>query len=91
MSQNEIATKIRNLKELMSLIEEAEAEAETIKDELKAHMDAENIEEITSDVYKVRYTTVQSTRFDSSALKKESPAIYEMYSRKTTTRRFTVA
>lgn len=91
MSQYEIAGKIRNLKELMALIEEAQAEAESIKDEIKAHMDAANVEEISADVYKVRYTTVQSSRFDTSALKKDAPAIYEMYARKTTTRRFTVA
>ena len=91
MSQNEIAGKIRNLKELMALIEEAQAEAESIKDELKAHMDAANTEEISADVYKVRYTTVESSRLDTSALKKDAPAIYQMYTRKTTTRRFTVA
>lgn len=38
MSKNEIATKIRTLKELQALIDEAEQEAEAIKDELKAYM-----------------------------------------------------
>jgi predicted phage-related endonuclease len=89
MSQNEIAAKLRELRELQALIEQAEAE--TIKDALKAHMDAQNVEEISADVYKVRYTTVQGTRLDTAALKKDAPGIYEQYTRKITTRRFTFA
>ena len=38
MSTTEIIAKLRNLKELQALIEEANAEAEAIKDELKALM-----------------------------------------------------
>lgn len=91
MSQNEIAAKLRELRELQALIEQAEAEAETIKDALKAYMDAQNVEEISADVYKVRYTTVHGSRLDTAALKKDAPGIYEQYTRKTTTRRFTFA
>lgn len=91
MSLNEITTKIKELRELQALIEQAEAEAETIKDALKAHMDAQQIEELHADVYKVRYTTVHGTRLDTSALKKDAPGIYEQYTRKTVTKRFTIA
>lgn len=38
MSSNEMSAKIRELKELQQLIEEATAEAEAIKDEIKAAM-----------------------------------------------------
>lgn len=38
MSINELEAKVRELKELQTLIEEAQEEAETIKDQLKAHM-----------------------------------------------------
>ena len=37
MSTHELTAKVRELKELQQLIEEATAEAEAIKDELKAH------------------------------------------------------
>ena len=60
MSTTEITAKLRNLKELQALIEEANAEAEAIKDELKALMIANKTEEMTVDVYKVKYTTVTS-------------------------------
>ena len=55
MSTTEITAKLRNLKELQALIEEANAEAEAIKDELKALMIANKTEEMTVDVYKVRF------------------------------------
>ncbi len=91
MSTNELTTKIRELKELQVLIDEATAEADAIKDELKALMTTEGKEEITIDVYKVRYTIVKGSRFDSAAFKKTHSDLYEQYSKPTETRRFSVA
>lgn len=91
MSTNEITTKVRDLKELQALIEEAQAEAEAIKDEIKAYMTATGKEEMTVDVFKVRYTTVTSSRFDSAAFKKTHGDLYAQYIRQTETRRFSVA
>lgn len=62
MSNNELTAKIRELKQLQAPVEEANAEAEAIKDELKALMVENNTEEMTVDVYKVRYTTVKSNQ-----------------------------
>lgn len=90
MSSNELFAKIRELKSLQQLVEEAEAEMEAIRDELKAHMTAQNTEEITVDVFKVRYTTVQSSRFDTVAFKKTHADLYAQYSKPTTTKRFTI-
>lgn len=91
MSNNELTEKIRELKQLQALVEEANAEAEAIKDELKALMVENNTEEMTVDVYKVRYTTVKSSRFDSAAFKKTHADLYAQYSKQTETRRFSVA
>lgn len=55
MGTRELSAKVRELKELQQLIEEATAEAETIKDELKAYMSTSGTEEMTVDVFKVRY------------------------------------
>ena len=91
MSTNELASKIRTLKELQALIDEAEAEIEAIKDEVKALMTSEGADELTVDVFKVRYTVVKSSRFDTSAFKKTHSDLYKQYSRETETRRFSVA
>ena len=46
MSTIEITSKIEALKELEALIEEAKAEAETLRDEIKAEMLNRNTEEM---------------------------------------------
>lgn len=89
MSANELTAKIRELRELQALIEEAQAEAETIKDELKAHMG--EAEEIRAGEYKLTYKTVTSTRLDTKALTAALPEVAQRFSKTTTTRRFCVA
>ena len=91
MSTIELTTKIRELKELQLLIEEAESEAEAIKDIIKAHMTAENTDTLTVDIFKVRWTTVTSNRFDSAEFKKKYVDLYNAYTRQSITRRFSVA
>ena len=55
------------------MAEELAAEITAIEDSIKADMTAQGIEEMTVDVYKVRYKTVKSSRFDTTAFKKAMP------------------
>ena len=73
MSTIEIQSKVEALRELESLIEEAKAEAETIRDEIKAEMLNRNTEELSAGQYIVRWTSVLSNRFDSTTLKRSCP------------------
>lgn len=91
MSSNEMSAKIRELKELQQLIEEATAEAEAIKDEIKAEMEARSVDEMTVDVFKVRWTKVTSSRIDTMAFKKAMPELAQQFTKKTESRRFSVA
>lgn len=91
MSTNEMTSKVRELKELQQLIDEATAEAEEIKDQIKAEMTARNTDEMTVDVFKVRWTPVTSKRFDSKAFQKDHADTYGLYLKESTTRRFCVA
>lgn len=91
MSTIEITNKIESLKELEALITEAQAEAETIRDELKALMLAQNTEELTAGRYILRYTSVLSNRFDSTAFKKVMPDIYKAYTKQISSKRFTIS
>ena len=43
MTTQEIVNKVKELRELQALIEEAQAEAETIKDAIKANMGASDV------------------------------------------------
>lgn len=89
MSINELESKIRELRQLQALIEEAQAEAEAIKDAIKAAMG--DSEAIQAGEYKVTWKPVTSSRLDAAALRKALPDVAERFTRTTTTRRFTVA
>lgn len=91
MSTNELTSKARELKELKAMAEELAAEITTIEDTIKAEMTARNTEEMMVDVFKVRWTTVQSSRFDTTAFKSTHKELYEQYAKAATTRRFSVA
>ena len=68
MSINEIEAKARELRQLQALIEEAQAEAEAIKDAIKASMgDSESIQ---AGEYKITWKAVTSSRIDTTALRK---------------------
>ena len=91
MSTIEISAKIAELQELEALIEEAKAEADSIRDEIKNEMLNRNTEELTAGQYIIRYTTVLSNRFDSTAFKKVMPEVYKAYTKQTSSRRFTIS
>lgn len=89
MSTHEIESKVRELRQLQSLIEEAQAEAEAIKDTLKAAMG--NSEELRAGEYKISWKPVKTARIDTAALRKALPDVAQAFTRETVTRRFCVA
>lgn len=91
MSTIEITSKIEALKELEALIEEAKAEAENLRDEIKTEMLNRNTEEMEAGQYIVRWTPVLSQRFDSTAFKKVMPDIYKSFTKQVSSRRFSIA
>ena len=91
MSTIEIQSKVEALKELESLIEEAKAEAEALRDEIKQEMLIRDTEELTAGQYIIRWTSVLSQRFDSTAFKKVMPDVYKAYTKQIASRRFTIA
>ena len=91
MSVNEMEMKIAKLQEWEQLLEEAKAEVESLKDEIKAEMLNRNTEELTAGRYIVRWTSVLSNRFDSTTFKKEHAEMYKLYTKQTASRRFSVA
>ena len=63
MSKNELVAKIEALNEWEAVIEEAKAEAEAIRDSIKAKMMERDTEELAAGKYIVRWTSVLSNRF----------------------------
>jgi len=90
MSATEIISKIEELKSLEDLIREAEQEAESIRDAIKQTMTEQNTEELLAGTHIIRWTTVLTTRFDSTAFKKRHEDLYKEYTKQTTSRRFSI-
>ena len=89
MSTQELESKCRELRQLQALIEEAQAEADTIRDAIKAAMGAS--ESMGAGEYKITWKNVTSARIDTSALRKALPEVAERFTKETTVRRFSVA
>ena len=91
MSTTEITSKIEALKDLESLIEEAKAEAEALRDEIKTEMLNRDTEELEAGQYIVRWTSVLTQRFDTTTFKKVMPDVYKEYTKQVSSRRFSIA
>ena len=90
MSAKEIINKIEALAEWEAIIEEAKAEAEALRDSIKAEMLQQNTEELEAGTYIVRWTSVLSQRFDTTAFKKSHSDMYKEYTKQVSSRRFTI-
>lgn len=87
MSINEMERKVREMRELQALIEEATAEVEALKDAIKAAMgDSESVQ-----AGEYRNKAVTTARIDTAALKKALPDLAQQFTKTTTARRFCVA
>lgn len=91
MSTVELSAKIEELKALEELIAEAKAEAEALTDTIKAEMLARDTEELTAGQYIIRWTSVLSNRFDTTAFKKMFPQEYKDFTKQVTSRRFSIS
>ena len=92
MSTLEIIGKIESLKEWEALQEEAAVMVESIRDEIKRHMDAMGTETLEAGQYIARFTTVQSSRFNTKLFKDTMGAdVYKRFCKETISRRFTIS
>ncbi len=91
MSNNEIIKKIEALTEWETIIEDAKAEAEAIRDMLKAEMLEQNIEELEAGTYIIRWTSVLTNRFDTTAFKKSHGDMYKEFTKQVSSRRFSIS
>ena len=91
MSKNELVAKIEALNEWEALMEEAKAEAEAIRDSIKAEMADRDLDELEAGSYIVRYKTVATSRFDSTSFKKTYEDLYKAFLKQSTSRRFSIS
>ena len=91
MSNIDLAKKIDELHELEELIEEAKANAEAVKDSIKAELLMRDTEELEVNGNIIRRTSVLSNRFDTTAFKKSYGELYKQFVKQVSSRRFSIA
>ena len=91
MTKVEMLAKIELLNRYEAMLEEIKAEADSIRNTIKAEMEAREVEELIAGQYIIRWTSVLSNRFDSTAFKKVMPELYKAYTKQTASRRFTIS
>ena len=88
MSRNELIAKIETLQTLEALIEETKAEAEAVRNSIKAA----NAEELSAGGYIVRWTSVLTTRFDTKCFKEKfGEEVYKAFTKQVSSRRFSIS
>ena len=91
MSKNELIQRIEELNSWEQLMEEARAEAEALRDSLKAELTERGVEELEAGQYIIRYTSILSNRFDTTAFKKVYGDLYKAFTKQTASKRFSIA
>ena len=91
MTQSELIAKIEALNEWEAILEEAKAEAEALRDAIKAEMLEQNTEELEAGQCIIRWTSVLTNRFDTTAFKKEHNDLYKEFTKQTSSKRFSMA
>ena len=87
----ELIAKIELLNEYEAMIEELKTEAEAVRDSIKAEMMERETEELIAGSYIIRWTSVLSNRFDSTAFKKVYGDLYKAFTKQSASRRFTIS
>ena len=90
MSTNEMDTKVFTLRELKTEIERLQAEAEAIKDAIKAEMIERGQETLTGNGWKASWKVIESARLDTKALKAAMPDVAARFTVTTMSSRFTL-
>lgn len=87
----ELLAKIELLNKYEAMMDEMKTQADAIRNAIKAEMDARELEELIAGQYIIRYTSVLSQRFDSTAFKRVCPELYKAYTKQVSSRRFTIS
>lgn len=84
----EMEKQVKELRQLQALIKEAQAEAEAIKDSLKASMGSQ--EAVQAGEYHITWKDIKMSRIDTEALSAALPDIAREFTRVIITKRFCI-
>ena len=90
MSTKEIENKAKRLKVLKNRQETLQQEIDQLEADLKAQLEAWNVDEVQAGPFRVIWKYVNSTRFDSRRFKAENGNLYALYMVPNCYRKFSV-
>lgn len=91
MSKDDIESKLKEIKELQQMRDEIDQNITELEEQIKADMQQQNIDEIKTNLFTVRWKAITSNRFDSKSFKAENEKLYMLYLKPSVTRRFSIA
>ena len=90
MSTKEIESKARRLKILKDRQESLQAEIDQLESDLKAQLEAWDVDEVQAGPFRVVWKFVNSSRFDTKRFRDENGNLYNMYMIPNSYRKFSV-
>ena len=91
MTKKVLIKKVTELQELEAKINELKEQADSIKDEIKAELLRKNVEVYSAGQYIIRWTSVLSNRFDTTAFKEAHARLYKQFTEQIPSRRFSIS
>ena len=90
MSTKEIESKAKRLKILKNRQESLQQEIDQLEADLKAQLEAWDVDEVQAGPFQVMYKFVSSSRFDTQRFKTENRKLYNLYMVPNCYRKFSV-
>lgn len=90
MTERMINNRVKKYLEIKEQIKALEEQKDALEAEIKAEF-TDDMEEIKTEKFLIRWTKYTTPRLDSTRLKKDLPDIYKLYTKITEGRRFSVA
>ena len=91
LSKKVAAEKLDRYEELKAWEKALKAEMSAIEDDFKRELDRKGVDTLEVGERKVRYISVLSNRFDTTAFKREHNDLYKLFTKQVENRRFSVS
>ena len=91
MTNKQLDNRVKKLQGIEAQMKELEIQAEAIRAELKADLEAKGEDEHNTGCFVIRWKKIISNRLDGKALKAALPDVYGQFCKASTSRRFTIA
>lgn len=91
MTKKDLLAAVQTYNEYKEILKEAEAEMAKAEAALKKEMEKKGVDSLDVGDFKVRWTPVISSRFDSKGFKAAEPDLYKEWTKEVESRRFSVA